>query len=580
MPLIEIHHRSEIEQGKLMQVVHNDQIILLLRHQEQIKAFQGTCPHQGTLLTDGHVSGNEIVCPGHQWRFSCVNGHHAGSHHLKQYQVVEREGRLFVDVDEKITDDQVAGNKRITLRDLPMPKGTPLLGHVLQFKAENKHQVAEGWVKESGSLFKISFAGKKILVSADSSINEQILKRRPSGFRRFSKINETMEEMGISGVFNAEGEQWGNQRKVVAEALNLKNVKGFFPIIHQKTMTLLNRWKQQDLSAIDIQQEMMRYTVDITTSIAFGYDTNTLEKGDDVIQQHLEKIFPMINKRVTAPVPVWRFIKSKNDKELDRALLEIQKAVNEFIHNAKEQLAKHPELKESPANLLQAMLVQQEKQGRFTDHELFGNAFTMLLAGEDTTSNSISWTLYYLAQHPEVVKEIREETNRIFGDEQVPGNYEQLGHLKWSEAAAMEAMRLKPVTPMLYLEALEDVVIDNLEISKGTVIFLQNKVSQTHEHHFAQADKFLPSRWLANSKCPVHGAHTPDMIKAFGAGPRFCPGKNLAMVEMIMAVSMICHNFDIQLAGPAAAVKERYSFTMFPENLRINLQQRAVLADN
>ncbi len=56
---------------------------------------------------------------------------------------------------------------------------------------------------------------------------------------------------------------------------------------------------------------MVRYTVDITTAIAFGYDMNTIEKEGDVLQDHLEKIFPMLNKRITSPIPMWRYIKSK-----------------------------------------------------------------------------------------------------------------------------------------------------------------------------------------------------------------------------------------------------------------------------
>jgi cytochrome P450 len=102
---------------------------------------------------------------------------------------------------------------------------------------------------------------------------------------------------------------------------------------------------------------------------------------------------------------------------------------------------------------------------------------------------------------------------------------------------------------------------------------LQNKFPQTQEENFVEATSFLPERWLSNGQCPVHGAHNPDVIKVFGGGPRYCPGKNLAMVEMVMAISMICSNFDIELAVPADAVRERFSFTMFPENLKITLRK-------
>jgi cytochrome P450/nitrite reductase/ring-hydroxylating ferredoxin subunit len=578
MALIEIAHRSQVVSGKITRCTYKNIQLVLVLHEGSVKAYQGTCPHEHTELADGHIEDGNIVCPMHQWNFSCADGRNTRNQkNLVHYTVTEKDGKIFVASGELEKDDQTLSTKKtITINDLPSPKGDFIVGHLRQFNVENKHQLVEQWVQECGELFRISLLGKKFIVSADHSLNEAILKNRPYKFRRFSKITEVLDEMGINGVFNAEGDRWIDQRKVTAEALNAKNVKGFFPIIAQKTEVLLNRWKkleaQQD--AIDIQKEMMRFTVDITTVIAFGYETMTLEKDNDVIQDHLEKIFPMINKRMTAPLPTWRYFKSKADKELDIALHETQKIINRCIQLAKQKLDANPALKETPANLLEALLVQQEKLGKFTDRELFGNVFTTLLAGEDTTSNSISWTFYYLALHPEVMKKIQAETDTVFGAEDLATRVERLTQLKWTEAAATEAMRLKPVSPMLFIEAVEDITVNQLEIKKGMCVIMQNKVPQTHEQNFVQADRFMPERWL--SKCPFTGAHSPNVIKAFGGGPRFCPGKNLALNEMVMAIAMICHNFDVTLGVNAEAVRERFSFTMFPENLMLRIKKRNI----
>jgi len=109
-----------------------------------------------------------------------------------------------------------------TLKDLPSPKGKFILGHLPAFNKSNKHQVMEDWVKESGDLFQIRLVTKRFIVSADQQMNSEILKSRPGKFRRFSKISEVMEEMGITGVFNAEGDVWKKHRKITSEALNVK----------------------------------------------------------------------------------------------------------------------------------------------------------------------------------------------------------------------------------------------------------------------------------------------------------------------------------------------------------------------
>ena len=463
--------------------------------------------------------------------------------------------------------------KLIEIKDLETPKGHFLLGHLLQFNVPNKHQVLERWVDECGELFKINFVGKEFIVSANPTINDEILKQRPEKFRRFSKITEILEEMGVLGVFNAEGATWKRHRKPTSEALNLKKVNGFYPIISDKTEKLIEKWKNYAATAqsFDVQKEFMCYTIDITTSIAFGYQLDTINNKEDSFQQHLEHIFPMVNERITAPIPLWRFFKKKKDKDLDTSLKVIEKVVYRFIDEAKNRLESHPELKEKPSNFLEALLVEKEKENSFTDQEIYGNVFSMLLAGEDTTSNSISWAMYYLAQHTEMVKKVRKEALEVYGNDLVPPSNRQLTQLHYAHAVAQEAIRLKPVTPNLYFQANEEIEIQHFRIPKNTTIMLQNKVAQTQEQHFSNAQKFIPERWIKNA-CPMHQNHQPDVIKAFGSGPRFCPGKNLAMHEMIIALSTICKHFDIEMAVKPEDVQEQFSFTMFPKNLMLKLK--------
>ena len=196
--------------------------------------------------------------------------------------------------------------------------------------------------------------------------------------------------------------------------------------------------------------------------------------------------------------------------------------------------------------------------------------FSILLAGEDTTSNSISWAIYYLAQYPDIVKKVRQEAHEVYGGNRVPDSDKILTQLKYANAIAQEATRLKPVTPNLYMEANETTEVHGLLISKGMTVMMQNKVAQTNEGNFSNADSFIPERWLRNG-CPMHENHNPDMIKAFGGGPRFCPGKNLAMHEMTIAISTICKHFNFELAVEKDSIKEQFSFTMFPQNLQIKL---------
>ncbi|MGR9091618.1 MAG: cytochrome P450, partial [Gammaproteobacteria bacterium] len=60
----------------------------------------------------------------------------------------------------------------------------------------------------------------------------------------------------------------------------------------------------------------------------------------------------------------------------------------------------------------------------------------------------------------------------------------------------------------------------------------------------------------------------------FGTGPRFCPGRNLALAEIKIVLAMLCRNFDLALTDPTQPVVEKLSFTMLPDNLFVTFSRR------
>src|SRR5687767_13494797 len=197
MPLQFVANRKDIQPSRLLEVTVDSTKILLLEHDGMVKAYQGDCPHEGADLAQGHIDGGYIICPMHQRHFSCQTGkHNASTQCLKHYAITENEGRIFIDTHDLKDSSktiQKPAYKGKTIRDLPSPKGNFLLGHVAQFRGPDTHLVLERWVRERGDLFQINFVGKKLIVSANTEMNRQILRNRPHAFRRFSKINEVME---------------------------------------------------------------------------------------------------------------------------------------------------------------------------------------------------------------------------------------------------------------------------------------------------------------------------------------------------------------------------------------------------
>ena len=465
-----------------------------------------------------------------------------------------------------------------TTQELPGPKGLPLLGNLLQLDLPRLHQVLEKWCLEFGTVYSFELGLRKVVVVAESELMQNILRQRPTKFRRLGSIEPVFKEMGITGVFSAEGEQWKRQRRLTAHALDAGLLRAFFPTLIKVTERLRNRWHTaaQGHEPVDVQQDLMRYTVDVTTNLAFGYDMNTLEKEGDTIQQDLEKVFPMINRRINAAFPYWRYFKLPSDRELDRSLDSVRATITGFVTQGRERLAQHPELAAHPTNFLEAMLSARDEGGAaFTDEEIYGNVLTILLAGEDTTANSLAWMMHFMVEHPEIQAQMGQEAEQVVGRAGLLGQLQDAERLKYIEAVAHETMRLKPVAPILFLETNEDVEVGDVFIPKATPLMLLTLHPALQDAHFTAAAQFKPERWLEATPSPAN-AHNSKAFIPFGSGPRFCPGRNLALVEIKMVMAMLCSTFDLSKPEQAGAVEEVFSFTMMPENLSVMFHERGV----
>lgn len=322
----------------------------------------------------------------------------------------------------------------------------------------------------------------------------------------------------------------------------------------------------------------MRYTVDVTTNLAFGYDMNTLEKEGDIIQQHLEKIFPMINRRINAAFPYWRHFKLPSDRALDRSLDSVRETITGFVTQGRARLAQNPELAAHPTNFLEAMLgAGDEGEAAFTDEEIYGNVLTLLLAGEDTTANSLAWMMHFMVEHPGIQAQMRREAEQVVGPVGMLGQLQEAERLKYIEAVTHETMRLKPVAPIFFLETNEDVEAGDVSIPKATPVMLLTLHPALQDAHFTAAAQFKPERWMDAAPSPEN-IHNAKAFVPFGAGPRFCPGRNLALVEIKMVMAMLCSTFDLTKPERAGPVEEVFSFTMMPENLAVIFHERGAAA--
>lgn len=460
------------------------------------------------------------------------------------------------------------------IADLPGPKGRPLLGNVRDINVRPMHQVLEGWGREFGAMYRFRIMRKEFVVTADRDVIATLLRDRPDAMRRSSRTAEMLNEVGTRGLFTAEGEDWRRQRKLVMRALTPEVIHNFFPTLTMLTERLRARWDAA-ISAgkpVDVLRDLKAYTLDVTIGLAMGQDINTLELEEHPLQRDIEFLFKLVAKRLTSPFAYWRvgLLKRADDHEATAAAARIQRAIFGFIAEARKNIERNPALRQKPSNMLEALIIaRDEPDSGLTDEAVVGNAITMVFAGEDTTSNTAAWLIDFLSMHPQAAARMAEEAGQVLGDGAVLSDYHLLDRLQYIDAATREAMRLKPVAPLMAAESNEDAVVGDLAVPAGTVIFLLLRHASERGCELAQPERFLPERWLEAA-----GGSGDDPGRKqfpFGGGPRFCPGRYLAMAEIKMAMSMLVKNFTLVREPGAPQAEERFTFTMTPDSLPVRL---------
>lgn len=457
------------------------------------------------------------------------------------------------------------------------PRPWPLVGNLLQVKPLRVHRDIERWCLRYGTFFPVYFGRTQVLVVADHEAVAAILRDRPDGFRRPSVTARVSEEMGgLPGLFMAEGGEWRNQRRMVMQGFAPHAIKAYFPALVKVALRLQRRWDgaAQAGRDIDLAADLKRYTVDIIAGLAFGTDVNTIDGGEDTIQRHLDDILPAIARRSIALFPYWRYVKLPQDRRLDRSVAALADAVDQLIGQARARMAADPARAAHPANLLEAMIAAADQPGSgVDDRAVAGNVSTMLLAGEDTTANTIAWLLYLLQRHPHAMQAARDEVLRHAPDA-AAFSIEQMDALEYLDACIQEAMRLKPVAPFIPLEALRDTAVADIEVKTGALVWCVLRHHSVADSHFPRAAEFDPQRWLPDAQGAI--AADKKVGVPFGAGPRTCPGRYLALLEIKIAVAMVLARYDIAAVQTAsgAEAEEVMGFVMSPESLALRLRRR------
>jgi len=405
---------------------------------------------------------------------------------------------------------------------------------------ENPISVFEKYRKEHGPTFMFYFGGtRRTLVTTDPEIIQHVLKDNQNNYNKSDIQVKRMAEFQGQGLLNSHGEYWLKQRRLLSKGFTHSHLTKLLPIQTDVLNDFMIAFEKHAIKgSIDIHHEMVKFTLRSIGKSLFG---NGMKDDDiDMLGATISNIQEFMVKQIVQPYLIpWFRISGETDK-FQKIRIEADQLIMAYVDQRRKEESKY-------ADMLQILLEIPYNTGELmTDDQVMIETLQLLVAGNETSSNVLSWTFYLLAKHPEYINKIREEIEVVFGKEKI--DYAGLHKLDLTVNVLDEAMRLYPPFWMIDRVALNDDDINGIHISKDTMVVPYIYGVHHNAAIWNNPENFDPSRFDKINKGNRHSfAHIP-----FGGGPRVCIGQNMAMMQILLVLMTVVRKYDFKLSEDEA----------------------------
>lgn len=364
-----------------------------------------------------------------------------------------------------------------------------------------------------------------------------------------------------NGLLISDGDYHRQQRTLAQPAFHTKRIQTYGQVMVSYTERMLAQWQTGQVLAIDT--EMMRLTMFIVAKTLFNADVTTeAEEAGQAIQE-LQEAANREYKR-SFSVPLW--IPTPNNRQFRRGAAILDEIITQIVADRRAK-AQDGEV-EDTGDLLSMLLLARSEDGQpMSDQQVRDEAVTLFAAGHETTSNALTWSWYFLSQHPEVEARLHVELQEVLGG-RAP-RVGDLSHLPYTQMILKESMRLRPPAWILNGRvAIEDIELGGYHIPSGSILFISPYQMHRLPHYFPDPERFDPDRFRPEREKELpRYAYMP-----FGGGPRICIGNAFAMMEAQLILATIAQRYQLILE-PDQEVELLPQITLSPKG---ELQMKVV----
>jgi cytochrome P450/NADPH-cytochrome P450 reductase len=462
--------------------------------------------------------------------------------------------------------------KKNRLSPIPQPPTKPVVGNMLSLDSAAPVQNLTRLAKELGPIFWLDMMGAPIVIISGHDLVDEL-----SDEKRFDKAVRgplrRVRAVAGDGLFTADTTEpnWSKAHNILLQPFGNRAMQSYHPSMVDIAEQLVKKWERLNADdEIDVVHDMTALTLDTIGLCGFDYRFNSFYRRDyhpfvESLVRSLETIM------MIRGLPMENLWMQKRRRDLASDVAFMNKMVDEIVAERRKNTAATDDKKDMLAAMMTG--VDRSTGEQLDDVNIRYQINTFLIAGHETTSGLLSYTLYALLKHPDILKKAYDEVDRVLGPNlDVRPTYQQVTQLSYITQILKEALRLWPPAPAYGIAPLKDETIGGkYKLKKGT--FITILVTALHRDPSVwgpNPDAFNPENFSREAEA----ARPVNAWKPFGNGQRACIGRGFAMHEAALAIGMILQRFRlIDVHRYQMHLKE--TLTIKPEGFKIKVRPRS-----
>ncbi|KAJ3651457.1 hypothetical protein Zmor_017499 [Zophobas morio] len=437
-------------------------------------------------------------------------------------------------------------------KNIPYEKPVFVFGSFYKIVTQQQHLFYR--IREIYDNFNTPFCGiyifnRPILVIRDPQLIKKVLVKDFDKFINHQVAsNEKADPLSYHSLFGSQDQVWKNLRVKLSPVFTSGKMKLMLPLMKECASDLAVCVEKHSGDKIEIREIMKKYAVDIISSCAFGINSYCLKNDNSEIMEVATKLTDF--KSFVRNFSVFSFMFMPKFVDIFRLTFLDKSASNYLIdvfNNTLREREKKGILRNDFIDLLNNLKQNEafNENYKFDDLKMAAQAIQFFSAGNETTSLTLSFTMYELAINKDVQYRLHQEVKETFnkyGD----FTYEAIQGMTYLDMVLNEALRKYPLTSFLDRKCEDTYTFEDTELTLDKNVSILIPIAGLHydPEYFPDPEKFDPERFSLENRYKI----VPYTFLPFGDGPRSCIGQRFAILVAKVALAYCLKDFAFDVA--------------------------------